>query len=97
MTNEETLKRAEHARQLLSDPLIVEAFTAIKNEILSQWEECPVRDVEGREILWRYYKTFGKFKSIFEGAVENGKVASFRESQTAAEKTLNIFKGRKHA
>jgi len=97
MNNEELTKRAVRAEQILRDPMIVEAFGAIEKEIIDQWELCPVRDTEGRELLWQYYKVTRKFKGIFEGAVQNGKVAAFREQQSAADKMVNIFKGRKNA
>lgn len=75
MTQEEEMQRAEHARQVMEDPLVQEAFSVIEKEILSQWEECPARDVEGRERLWQYYKIAKKFRGVFEGVMETGKIA----------------------
>jgi len=91
MTPEEIASRATRADQLLRDPLLREALDLIEREILEQWEACPVRDVEGREIVWRYYKTAKKFRGILQGAVESGKVSAFRK-QSLTESAFNVFK-----
>ena len=81
----------------MADPLVVEAFALLESEIIAQWEACPTRDTEGRELLWAYYKTARKFKSIFDGAIQSGKIADLRESQSITDKAVNIFKGKRHA
>ncbi len=74
-------QRAEHASRLLEDPLVKEAFELVDREILDQWEACPVRDVEGREYLWRFLKTSRKFKSVFMGVIQSGQIASLRDKK----------------
>jgi len=91
MTPAETTKRAERARQLLDDPMLKEALDLIEREIIEQWEAVPVRDVEGRETIWRFYKTAFKFRAILQGAVENGKVAALRE-KSLRENVFNAAK-----
>jgi hypothetical protein len=91
------MKRAARAEQLLREPLIVEALDIIEKDVLEQWEACPVRDVDGRELLWKYYKTAKKFRAILEGVVSSGKVVAFREKQAAMDKMVNIFKGKQNA
>ncbi len=91
MTPQEIESRATRAGQLLNDPLFQEAFSLIEREIIDQWEACPVRDVEGREILWRYYKTANKFRGVLQGALESGKVAAFRE-QSLVRSIFNMKK-----
>ncbi len=93
MNNEESIRRAERAKQLLADPLIHEAFETIDRDIIDQWGACPVRDVEGREMLWRLHMTSLKFKAIFEGFIQNGKVAELREKQSATDKMVKLFRG----
>ena len=96
MNNDEAIRRAERAKQLLADPMIKESLDLIESEIIDQWGACPVRDVEGRELLWRLYMSAQKFRGILVGTVQNGKVAEFREQQSAADKMVNIFKGKKN-
>lgn len=97
MTNEEAVRRGERARQLMDDPLLKESLDSIEREILDQWEACPVRDIEGRELLWRYFKTAKKFRGILEGTMQNGKIAAFREKQSITDKAVSLFnRGQNH-
>lgn len=91
MTPEETLRRAGHAQQLLEDPLLIEALDTIEREIVEQWETCPARDKEGRELLWQYYKNAKKFRGILQGAVESGKVVTLRAQQSLKDRALKVF------
>lgn len=79
MTPEEAIKRAGRAQQLLEEPMIKEALETIERDIIAQWEACPARDTEGREQLWKYYKTALKFKGILQGAIESGKLEQLRQ------------------
>lgn len=85
-------QRAEHAARILDDPLVKEALDLIEREIVEQWEACPVRDLEGRELLWRFMKTASKFRGILKGAIESGKLDAFRAQQTLKEKALNLVR-----
>lgn len=82
MTPEEIKVRAANAAQLLENKLLVESLEAIESEILRQWEDCPARDTEGREELWKYYKIAKKFRGVLQGVVENGKVILERERKS---------------
>ena len=97
MTPEETIRRAEHAKQLMEDETLLAALAMIEAEIISEWEQCPARDVEGREFLWKYYKTSKKFRGILLGAIESGKIAAhgLREKASFIEKTLNSVRAMK--
>ena len=88
--------RGENALRILNDPIFKDAMDILEREIIEQWDAVPVRDIEGRELLWRFYKTAKKFRGILQGVVENGKVASFRELQdkTFVERTTERFNRR---
>lgn len=68
--------RGERARQLLENTVLAEALKAIKDDVMSQWMECPARDKEGKEALWQLAKTAQKFENILIGYVQTGKLAS---------------------
>ncbi len=74
-------QRAEEASRLLENPLVKEAFEMIEREIIDNWETCPVRDVEGREYLWRFLKATRKFKNVFIGVLQSGQLASLRDKK----------------
>lgn len=68
--------RGQLSTSLLENELLQEALNAIDKEVMEQWIACPARDHEGKEALWQLIKTSRKFRSILEGYIESGKLAS---------------------
>lgn len=94
MTPEEALRRAEKARQLFEDPFLQETLDTMEREVMELWMACPVRDVEGRETLWRMAVTTRKFRDMLRGTAESGKLAAaqIRERQSLAERALQVLR-----
>lgn len=76
--------RGVRARELLENPLVVEAFASVKAEYLDAWEKTPARDQEGRERLWVMVKLIDKVKLHLGQVVDAGKIAD--ADMTAIEK-----------
>lgn len=93
MSPQEEAIRGERAKQLLSDPLLNEAFAHCKQEVLQAWERTPARDVEAREWLWKLYHATIKAEDMLKGYVDTGKLAEFNIKQSAKDKIFNVFKG----
>lgn len=70
--------RGQHASELLDNELLKETLAAIEAEVIAQWEQCPTRDKDGKEVLWQLYKTSKKFRAILLGYIETGKLATER-------------------
>ena len=68
--------RGEQAARLLSDPLMREAFDLVEQHILAKFKEAPVRDSEGIVLAKQLLHVFYLFRSVFDDAVRNGKLAS---------------------
>ena len=68
--------RGQRAAQLLDDAVLVEALEAIELEVVTQWEQCPARDKDGKEALWQLFKTSKKFRGLLLGYVQTGKLAT---------------------
>lgn len=71
--------RAQYAHQILENPVFKSAIEVIRAETVKAWAECPARDVEGREQLWKIYRVNEKFLNIFKGYIEAGKLAALNE------------------
>ena len=56
--------------------------------VVAQWEQCPARDKEGKEALWQLYKTAKKFRSLLNGYVQTGKLATETLAQYERESAL---------
>lgn len=76
MTPEEALRRAKNAERLFNDPFIQETLDFMEKEIMDFWMAVPVRDIDGREELWRMAKTTRKFRDLLRGTMESGKIAA---------------------
>lgn len=75
MTPEQEAHRGDEAARLLEHDLLKEALAAIDAEVVKQWQDCPARDKEGKEVLWQLMKTAQKFRRILVGHIETGKLA----------------------
>ena len=95
MTHEEQIRRGERAKQLLDDPLIKEALALIESEVIALWAAVPARDVEGREELWKFYKTAQKFKGVLLGAMDSGKLSvnQIQSKQSMPQRVANLVRG----
>jgi hypothetical protein len=68
--------RGIRAQELLGNELLQEALSAIKDEVVRLWTDCPARDTEGKEALWQLNKTAHKFEAILKGYIDSGKLAT---------------------
>ena len=75
MSHEEDLARANRAELLLNEPLVIEAFDALKREYIGAWEASPARDTDARERLWQAVQIVGKVRSHLQAMVGDGKIA----------------------
>lgn len=93
MTPEEALRRANQARQVFEQPIVAETLDFMEREIMEQWTSMPVRDVEGREALWRLAVTTRKFRELLRGTMESGKLAAdqIQRKQSALERAKQVF------
>lgn len=87
---EHEIQRGERAALLLQDELIVGAFETIEKELTEQWQNSPVRDVEGREKLWLSLKLLQKVHGHLTSVVETGQIAKLTLAQQIGQK-LNPF------
>jgi hypothetical protein len=75
MTPEEESIRADRAKELLENPLVIEAFETIEREITQALMDSPARDTEGREKLYLMNQLLKRVKKHFESTVNTGYLA----------------------
>lgn len=78
MNDQQTNQRGIDATQLLENAVFKEAFSILKQAVVEQWKDCPVRDREGQMLLLQLAKLTDKFEGILIGIVETGKLAKHR-------------------
>jgi len=99
MTDNQIVQQGIDANQVLENVAFKTAFTALREAVVSQWKDCPVRDKEGALLLLQLAKLTDKFEGILVGMVQNGKLTKSKielselrdESKTRAviRKTFN--------
>ena len=92
MTPDEIILRGENANRLFNDPVLKEAISGLKKEIIDQWSVTPARDTEGREWVWRHYKVAERFEAILKGYIEAGRMERFKVEESARDKAVRWFK-----
>lgn len=83
--------RAEAAKRIITDPLVVEALKTVEDAIVEAWKAVPERDVEGREYLHRLLQAKHKFESVFTIVLNTGVLAA---AQLRAEEERKSFADR---
>ena len=69
------VERGNHAQRLINDPLLQEAFALVRQAIHEQWEQSPLRDVEGQVALRSMLNHLRDVQAILEVAIADGKQA----------------------
>lgn len=86
------IARGERANQLLSDPLLSEAFEIVEQELVNQWQNSPARDAEGREKLFLTLKCLHRAKAHLTSVLETGVMAKATLAQRAGQTLSSYFK-----
>lgn len=81
--------RAAKARELLDNSVLTEALDLLEKDVYRLWLQCPARDDDGKERLWRLAKTAQTFRTILMEFIKTGEYA---EAQLLAqEKSRSLF------
>ena len=94
MTEEELRFRGERATQLLNDPLMIEAFEAVRKEVISKWQDTPARDSDAREWLWKLHQASLRFEMIFKGFMDSGRIAddAIKHRQSLTDRLKSVIR-----
>ncbi len=65
-------QRAQRAKQIMTDELVVEALETMEREIVDAWKGAAYPDAEGREVLYRQLWSIRYFKAFFERVMTDG-------------------------
>ena len=77
-TDSDQVRKARNASECINNPAYQSAMTLLKTQIVDQWKDCPVRDIEGQRLLLQLAKLAEKFDGILAGYVQAGKLAQHR-------------------
>jgi hypothetical protein len=72
------VRRADHAERILKDPLINEAFDAIRDNIFKKISVSSFGQKDEREDLYRMLRAVESFEGQFKKYINDGKLAKNR-------------------
>lgn len=84
MTEHQTALMGRDAQQVLDNAAFKLAMETLKESVVKQWRECPVRDAEGQLLLLQLAKVTEKFEGLLVGLVETGKMAQHKIDMDSA-------------
>jgi phosphomevalonate kinase len=74
-------RREEHAKRLLTDELLNEAFEVLKKDLLDRWSASGSTEVEARESIWLAMRLLDKIHGHITSIVETGHMNKILDKQ----------------
>lgn len=78
MTDHDATRMGHNASTVLENEAYQAAIAAMRDQVIQQWKDCPIRDKEGQLLLLQLAKLTDKFEAILRGYVEGGKLAQHK-------------------
>jgi hypothetical protein len=75
MSDQLDVQTGTHAAQVLDNEAYKEAMKSLREQVVTQWKECPIRDKEGALLLLQLAKLTDKFEGILRGYISRGEYA----------------------
>ena len=76
MTKEQIIAKANHAKRLLEDEVLTEAFASVENDIFDEWRASDVNDYELRGDLFLTLKSLERLKARLRAILDDGTIAA---------------------
>ena len=86
MTDEERIRRAQHARQLTEDEMYREAWSSLDAKLISEWDKTSPTDTATREQIWHARGAMRWVRARLETFMADGRVAEANIQRKAKER-----------
>jgi len=73
--------REEKAKRILQDPLYIEAFDVIKEDLMNRWSSSGSTELEARESIWLAMRLLDKIQGHLKSIIETGHMAKIMDKQ----------------
>ena len=78
MTDEQRVSRAKN---LLSDPLLNEAFDVLRKDLMNRWDSSGSTELEARESIWLAMRLLDRIHAHISSIVETGHMNEILDKQ----------------
>ena len=72
MDKNEEIKRAERAKELMSDPLIGEIFTELEEIYFNSWKDTSPDERDAREMMYQLFWAVGELRKHINVIISRG-------------------------
>ena len=73
------MDRKIEAKQILANPLFIEAFDELKKQLTTEWGQTNDLEIERRESLYLALKICDRVHAHFTSILEDGEIAALHE------------------
>ena len=73
--------REAKAKRILHDPLYIEAFDIIKEDLMNRWNASGSIELEARESIWLAMRLLDKIQGHLKSIIETGHMAKIMDKQ----------------
>ena len=74
-------RREEHAKRLMQDELLIEAFDTLRKDLLDRWSASGSTEVEARESIWLAMRLLDRIHGHINSIVETGHMNKILDKQ----------------
>ena len=74
-------RREEHAKRLMQDELLAEAFDVLRKDLLDRWSASGSIEVEARESIWLAMRLLDRIHGHINSIVETGHMNKILDKQ----------------
>ena len=67
--------REEKAKRILQDPLYIESFDIMKEDLMNRWNSSGSIELEARESIWLAMRLLDKIQGHLKSIIETGHMA----------------------
>jgi hypothetical protein len=72
------ITKANHAKRLLEDELLIEAFAQVEKDIFEEWRMSVITDYSSRSDMFHTLKGLERLKARLQAILDDGLVAQSR-------------------
>ncbi len=94
MSDELDVQRGRQAQEVIDNPIYIEAFELLEQEIIKQWRDA--RETQDREQLHQLLLMLGKSKTTIESVMRSGEIAAaeIARKQSRADQIGSLYQRR---
>ena len=76
MNKEQKIAKGSHAKRLLEDEVLIDAFATVERDIFEEWKASNINEYDTRSDLFLTLKCLERLKARLRAILDDGAIAS---------------------